>query len=324
MPATPLARFLAEGRGSVDDDLAELVLAVARACAAIAGRLAHGSLAAGRAPGTRNVHGEEQHDLDLAADALFLREVGPHAAGLASEERPDPVPLGAGRYLLLVDPLDGSSNVDVNVSVGSIFSVLRAPGHLQPGTAQACAGYAIYGPSTQLVLGIGSGVHAFTLDPARGEFVLTRADLRVPPVATELAINVSNRGLWEPPVRRYVDDCFAGRGFNLRWVASLVAEAHRVLTRGGVFLYPADARHRAGRLRLLYEANPVAFLVESAGGRASTGRGRLLEVEPTGLHQRVPLVFGAADEVALIERHHLSDPTDTPLYAHRGLFRSPV
>jgi fructose-1,6-bisphosphatase I/sedoheptulose-1,7-bisphosphatase len=343
MPADriPLARFLHEDRGGIDADLAALLLDIARACAAIAARVARGALGVGAATGSSNVHGERQHDLDLAADALFAHEVGGggRLAGLVSEERADPLPLPAGRYLLLVDPLDGSSNIDVNVSVGSIFGVLRAPGRpvgvadfTRPGTAQVCAGYAIYGPSTVLVLGLPTGVHAFTLDPATGEFLLTRAALRIPPTAAEFAINVSNRRFWEPPVRHYVDDCLAGRAgprgrdFNLRWVASLVAETHRILTRGGVFLYPRDTRHpdRPGRLRLLYEANPVALLVELAGGRASTGRDRVLDVAPTGLHQRVPLVFGAAEEVELVERHHRADPADAPLYAHRGLFRTPA
>jgi fructose-1,6-bisphosphatase I/sedoheptulose-1,7-bisphosphatase len=257
----------------------------------------------------------------------------------------DPYPIPAeyprGKYLLLFDPLDGSSNIDVNVSVGSIFSILRSPrpgenatveDFLQPGTAQVCAGYALYGPSTLLVLTVGRGVHTFTLDRTLGEFILTREAMQVPPQTSEYAINSSNRRFWEPAVRRYVDECLTGQSgprrkdFNMRWVASLVAETHRILTRGGVFLYPRDTKDpdKPGRLRLLYEASPVSFLIEQAGGSASTGRERMLDVVPSGLHQRVPFIFGAAEEVELIDRYHREHndrPYDSPLYGERGLFR---
>jgi fructose-1,6-bisphosphatase I/sedoheptulose-1,7-bisphosphatase len=256
---------------------------------------------------------------------------------------PDAYP--RGRYLLLFDPLDGSSNIDVNVSVGSIFSVLRAPADLvaggrelteadflQPGATQVAAGYALYGPSTMLVLSVGNGVAGFTLDPELGEFVLTHPEIRVPEDTQEFAINTSNARFWEPPVKRYVDECLAGRtgprdkDFNMRWIASMVAEAHRILMRGGVFLYPRDTKDLAkpGRLRLLYEANPVGFLMEQAGGRASTGRQPVLGVMPSALHQRIGLVFGSANEVARIERyHHEPAPSEAsaPLFAPRSLFR---
>jgi fructose-1,6-bisphosphatase I/sedoheptulose-1,7-bisphosphatase len=238
--------------------------------------------------------------------------------------------------------LDGSSNIDVNVAVGSIFSVLACPqgvpgdeerAFLQPGTRQVCAGYAIYGPTTMLVLTFGRGVHGFTLDREIGEFIHTHADLRIPEETSEFAINTSNARFWEPAVKRYVEECMAGKSgprgkdFNMRWIASLVAEAHRILMRGGVFLYPRDEREqgRSGRLRLLYEANPIGMLIEQAGGRASTGYGPVLEVEPTGLHQRSGFVFGARHEVERIEQYHRDfneKPYDAPLFGTRGLFRA--
>jgi fructose-1,6-bisphosphatase I/sedoheptulose-1,7-bisphosphatase len=255
---------------------------------------------------------------------------------------PDQYP--KGKYLLAFDPLDGSSNIDVNMSVGSIFSILSAPSpgtdpavddFLQPGSQQMCAGYAIYGPSTMLVLSVGTGVHAFTLDPALGEFILTREHIRIPHATAEFAINASNQRFWEPAVQRYVKECLAGRAgprckdFNMRWIASLVAETHRILTRGGVFLYPRDSRDpsKPGRLRLLYETNPMAFLIEQAGGAASTGRQRMLDVIPQDVHERVPCIFGAVEEVDRIENYHSehNEPADaSPLYGTRGLFRAPV
>ncbi len=319
------------------------------ACKRIAYLVGKGALAAvhGRA-GSRNVQGEEQEKLDVLANEIFLRtnEWGGHLAGMVSEELehpyriPDEYP--RGRYLLAFDPLDGSSNIDVNVSVGSIFSVLRAPegvsepserDFLQPGTRQMCAGYAIYGPSTMLVLTFGRGVHGFTLDREIGEFIYTHPDLRVPEETSEFAINASNSRFWEPAVARYVDECLAGKSgprgkdFNMRWIASLVAEAHRILMRGGVFLYPRDEREngRSGRLRLLYEANPIGMVIEQAGGRASTGYGPVLEVEPASLHQKTGFVFGARREVERIEAYHRDHnvrPYDAPLFGSRGLFRA--
>lgn len=353
---TTLAQFLIEkvrsGAPDQPGDSAELnglILDVALACKAIATRVAYGALGGvlGSA-GTSNVQGETQQALDIIANDLFLRanEWGGLVAGMASEEMAEPYLLPRqfprGRYLLVFDPLDGSSNIDINVSVGSIFAILRAPSpgndaapadYLQPGTEQVCAGYAVYGPATMLVLTVGDGVHGFTLAPQLGEFILTHPSMRIPEQTAEFAINASNRRFWEPAVRGYVDECLAGRAgprgkdFNMRWVASLVAEAHRVLTRGGVFLYPRDTKDptRPGRLRLLYEANPVAWLVEQAGGRATTGRERLLEVLPSSLHQRIPVIFGAAEEVERIEEYHATQnerPYDSPLYGSRGLFRA--
>ena len=350
-----LAQFLIEERrrhpGS-SGELNSLILDVALACKAISRRIASGALTGvlGKA-GAVNVQGEQQQKLDVVANDIFLRanEWGGLVAGMASEELDDPFLIPPqyprGKYLLTFDPLDGSSNIDVNVSVGSIFSILRAPvagedalaeDFLQPGTEQVAAGYAIYGPSTVLVLTVGTGVHAFTLDPGLGEFILTRQDIRLPECTAEYAVNSSNRRFWEPAVLRYVDECLAGvngpreKDFNMRWVASLVAETHRILTRGGVFLYPRDTKDpgRAGRLRLLYEANPIAFLVEQAGGLATTGRERVLDVQPTELHQRIGFIFGCREEVERIVGYHAEgadddddDRHDNPLYGLRGLYR---
>jgi fructose-1,6-bisphosphatase I/sedoheptulose-1,7-bisphosphatase len=326
-----------------------LILQVAQACKAISRAVAHGALAdvLGN-QGSANVQGEEQKKLDVLADEIFLRAThwGGDLAGMVSEENEAPIPLPAGqrgKYLLAFDPLDGSSNIDVNVAVGSIFSILRAPtpgedaqteDFLQPGTQQVAAGYAIYGPSTMLVLSVGNGVAGFTLDPIIGEFYLTHPDIRVPDATREFAINASNARFWERPVRRYVDECLAGRSgprgvdFNMRWIASLVAETHRILMRGGVFLYPRDRKDpaRPGRLRLLYECNPIGFLVEQAGGRASTGVRPMLEVQPEALHQRIGFVFGSREEVERIERYHhepmLGDEdNEQPLFHSRSLFR---
>ena len=321
------------------------------ACKAIARRVAFGALVEAPAAGKVNVQGESQQPLDVLSNDIFVRmnEWNGQCAGLVSEEVPDPVQIPAayprGKYLLLFDPLDGSSNIDVNVAVGSIFSILRAPqdvidsgrdvteaDFLQPGARQIAAGYAIYGPSTMLVLTVGNGVAGFTLNPDLGEFVLTHPELEIPADTLEFAVNASNARFWEAPVKRYVDECLAGRtgprgkDFNMRWIASLVAEAHRILLRGGVFLSPRDAKDASkhGRIRLLYEANPIGFLVEQAGGRASTGRQPVLGVQPTSLHQRIGIVLGSRHEVERIERYH-ADPSDTglatPLFAERSLFR---
>lgn len=330
---------------------------VCLSCKRIALLVSKGRLAGaqGRA-GTQNVQGEQQVELDVLTNEIFLRtnEWGGHLAGMASEELEHPYAIPAqyprGRYLLLFDPLDGSSNVDVNVSVGSIFSVLRAPGDaagtagdaggpgerdfLQPGSTQVCAGYAIYGPTTMLVLTLGRGVHGFTLDREIGEFCLTHTDMRIPEETSEFAINTSNERFWEPPVKRYVAECLAGRSgplgrdFNMRWIASLVAEVHRILVRGGLFMYPRDAKDpaRPGRLRLLYEANPMAMIVEQAGGAASTGRERLLDLVPSTLHQRVPVILGSRNEVARIDHYYrqheqgLDQPYTSPLFGTRSVF----
>jgi fructose-1,6-bisphosphatase I / sedoheptulose-1,7-bisphosphatase len=337
-------------------DLNALILDVSIACKAIAHAVAFGELgeAAGNVSklngGGINVQGEVQKKLDVLSNEMFVRtaEWAGHLAGMASEEMELPYQIpnayARGKYLLVFDPLDGSSNIDVNVSVGSIFSILRAPqdvvdsgcdvteAHfLQPGASQVAAGYALYGPVTMLVLTVGSGVVGFTLDPNLGEFKLTHPGITVPEDTQEFAINASNSRFWEPPVKRYVDECLAGRtgprgkDFNMRWIASMVAEAHRILMRGGVFMYPRDSKDstRSGRLRLLYEANPIGMVMEQAGGRASTGRQAVLGVQPSSLHQRIGLVFGSKNEVERIERYHAEPGTDTPdnpLFAERSLF----
>ncbi len=351
---TTLTQFLIEERRrhpGASGELNALILDVALACKAISCAVARGALdgVLGSAT-TINVHGETQKKLDVVANDLFLRsnEWGGHLAGMVSEEMDAPHPIPAqypkGRYLLAFDPLDGSSNTDVNVAVGSLFSILRAPNpgvdavagdFLQAGHRQVCGGYAVYGPSTMLVLTVGTGVHGFTLDPMLGEFFLTHPELRIPGATSEFAINASNSRFWEPAVKRYVEECLAGeagsrrKDFNMRWIASLVAEAHRILMRGGVFLYPRDTKEpaKAGRLRLLYEANPIAFIIEQADGRASTGRGRVLDAVPEALHQRIGFIFGSREEVERIEQYHrdhnLSE-FDAPLFATRGLFRAAV
>ncbi len=347
-----LTQFLIEQRRrypNATGELNALITDLSLACKAIAKRVAFGALAErpdAPVPVTVNVQGEAQKPLDVLSNDLFVRanEWGGHVAGMVSEEMEAPYTLPAqfprGKYLLLFDPLDGSSNIDVNVSVGSIFSILRAPtpgadpapeDFLQPGTRQIGAGYAIYGPTTMLVLTLGNGTHAFTLEPQLGEWVLSHPHLKIPARTREFAINASNSRFWEPAVKRYVDECLAGqtgpRGadFNMRWIASLVAETHRILMRGGVFLYPRDSKDPAkhGRLRLLYEANPISYLIEQAGGWASTGRRRLMAVQPEEIHQRIGFVFGSAEEVERIERYHHDEPLDTfesPLFGKRGLF----
>lgn len=351
---TTFTEFLIEARRTHPEargDLNGVLTSVATACKAISRAVAHGSLAEllGNADAI-NVHGERQKKLDLIANDIFIRlnQNRGYVAGMASEELDEPflLPDGCprGKYLLLFDPLDGSSNIDVNVSVGSIFSVLRAskPGNdpqpadfLQPGTEQVAAGYAIYGPSTMLVLTTGAGVHAFTLDPLLGEFIMSHRDLKIPEQTQEFAINASNSRFWEYPVQRYVDECLKGsigarnKDFNMRWIASLVAETHRILMRGGVFMYPRDNKdpNVPGRLRLTYECNPVALLVEQAGGSASTGYKRMLEVVPEKIHQKIGFVFGSRAEVERIERYHREGDnrdSEQPLFAQHGLFSTPT
>jgi fructose-1,6-bisphosphatase I / sedoheptulose-1,7-bisphosphatase len=356
-----LTRYLIEERRrfpGASGDLNALLLDVSLACKATARVVAFGSLGDGLSQmppeamgGEPKVQGEVQKPLDVISNEVFMRmnEWNGHLAGMASEELEEPrqIPQAypRGKYLLVFDPLDGSSNIDVNVAVGSIFSILRAPqdvidsgrdvvesDFLQPGSKQIAAGYAIYGPTTMLVLSVGNGVAGFTLNPNLGEFVLTHPDLKVPPDTSEFAINSSNSRFWEPPVKRYVDECLAGktgprgRDFNMRWIASTVAEAHRIMMRGGVFMYPRDNKDpsKPDRLRLLYEANPIGFIMEQAGARCSTGRQPMLGVQPTSLHQRIGLVFGSKNEVERIERYHNDNTnrsTGTPLFAERSLFR---
>jgi fructose-1,6-bisphosphatase I/sedoheptulose-1,7-bisphosphatase len=376
-----LTQYLIEQRRrfpQASGELNALILDVSIACKAIARQVALGALAEAPPGGEVNVQGEAQKPLDIISNQMLIKQTewSGHLAGMASEELDLPYQIPAeharGKYLLVFDPLDGSSNLDVNVSVGSIFSILRAPqdaidsgrdvtedDFLQPGAAQVAAGYALYGPTTMLVLTVGDGVVGFTLDAGIGEFKLTHESIRVPEDSQEFAINTSNSRFWEPPVKRYVDECLAGRSgprgkdFNMRWIASMVAEAHRILMRGGVFLYPRDFRvspqagaerrpppegvgrlgsgpapaqdpPNPGRLRLLYEANPIGMVMEQAGGRCSTGRQPMLGVKPSALHQRIGLVFGSKNEVERIERYHHEPQTkeaSAPLFAERSLFR---
>lgn len=277
--------------------------------------------------GSENIQGETQKKLDVITNDIFIaeNEWSGHLAAMASEEMDEIYPIPAkypkGKYLLTFDPLDGSSNIDVNISVGTIFSILRCPegvtnptaaDFMQPGTKQVCAGYALYGPATMLVITTGNGVNGFTLDNDIGEFMLTHPKMTIPADTQEFAINMSNRRYWEEPVQRYVEECVKGKdggrekNFNMRWVASMVAEVHRILTRGGIFMYPFDTKEpgKAGKLRLMYEANPMSFIVEQAGGMSSTGRQRIMEVTPTGLHQRVPVILGSKNEVERVVGYH--------------------
>ena len=330
MQPVSLTRYLIEEQraGRINAELRQLIAVVARACSSISIAVSKGALGGvlGDA-GTGNVQGEAQKKLDVLSNDILLEANawGGHLAACASEEmdhcQPIPDAYPRGNFLLLFDPLDGSSNIDVNVSVGTIFSVLRCPDgvampadkhFLQPGTAQVAAGYCIYGPSTMLVLSVGHGTHAFTLDREQGAFVLTQGDMRIPEETAEFAINVSNQRHWEPAMQSYVEDLLAGKegprgkDFNMRWIASMVADVHRILTRGGIFIYPWDKREpsKPGKLRLMYEANPMGMLVEQAGGAASTGRERILDIAPTQLHQRVPVFLGSRNEVAAAERYH--------------------
>ena len=335
MKPISLIQFLIEERraGHINAELSLLIEVVARACKRIAVATNKGALGgvlgmAGSGDAlSMNIQGEAQKKLDVISNEILLEANawGGHLAACASEEMEDPqqIPDGypKGQHLLLFDPLDGSSNIDVNVSVGTIFSVLRCPDgvtepkaahFLQPGTTQLAAGYVVYGPATVLVLTFGHGTHEFTLDREVGSFILSRRAIRIPEQAAEFAINMSNQRHWQAPMQRYIGELLAGRDgprgkdFNMRWVASMVADVHRIVTRGGVFYYPLDAKILAqgGKLRLMYEANPMAFIIEQAGGAASTGTQRMLDVQPTGLHQRVPVILGSREEVAAVERYH--------------------
>jgi fructose-1,6-bisphosphatase I len=298
-----------------------------------------------------NIQGDVQKKLNVMSNDVMLQQNqwAGHLSGMASEEMEGvyaiPDQYRRGKYLLVFDPLDGSSNIDVNLTMGTIFSILRAPDpgnasledFLQAGTEQVCAGLALYGPSTMLVLTTGDGVDGFTLDRDIGAFILTHPQMRIPVEAHEFAINASNERFWEPPVKRYVEECLVGetgprtKDFNMRWVASLVAETFRILTRGGIFMYPKDNKDpsRPGRLRLMYEANPVSFLIEQAGGASTTGRERVMGILPTELGQRVPLIFGSKNEVELVSRYYQEyargkepDTFNSPLFSTRSLFRT--
>ncbi|MEO7558128.1 MAG: class 1 fructose-bisphosphatase [Gammaproteobacteria bacterium] len=329
---TTVTQFLIEEQRQVraSGDFTSLLNDIVTACKVISNAVNKGALIGvlGSA-GSENVQGETQKKLDIITNEVFIKsnEWAGHLAAMGSEEMDDIYPIPAqypkGKYLLVFDPLDGSSNIDVNISVGTIFSILRCPSgvtnptaadFLQPGTKQVCAGYAVYGPSTMLVLTSGHGVNGFTLDQNIGEFILTHPDMKIPEDSHEFAINSSNSRFWEEPVTRYVDECLAGiegprkKNFNMRWVASMVAEVHRILIRGGVFMYPKDTKDpdKAGKLRLMYEANPMSLIVEQAGGVSSTGRDRILDLQPDNLHQRVPVILGSKNEVnRIIAYHHI-------------------
>jgi fructose-1,6-bisphosphatase I len=324
-----LTQYLVEqqrAKGVVSAELRLLIEVVARACKAISNAVSKGAVAGvlGGA-GTENVQGEAQKKLDVISNEVLLEanEWGGHLAAMASEEmdKPHQIPnrYPKGEFLLLIDPLDGSSNIDVNVSIGTIFSVLRCPegvkepdeaAFLQPGSKQVAAGFAVYGPSSILVLTVGNGVVGFTLDRDMGSWVLTQEKIEIPADTGEFAINMSNMRNWEPPVKRYIDECLAGKDgprgkdFNMRWVASMVADVYRILSRGGIFMYPRDAKHKEGRLRLMYEANPMSFIVEQAGGAATNGRTRILDIQPAALHQRVGVILGSRNEVERVTRYH--------------------
>jgi fructose-1,6-bisphosphatase I len=328
---TTITQFIIEEQRSIQGatgDFTGLLTDVVLACKTISHLTKNGALV--NVLGStqqENVQGETQKKLDIIANTLFLKanEWGGHLAAMASEEMDDvyqiPAQYPRGKYLLVFDPLDGSSNIDVNVSIGTIFSILRCPEYveqptvkdfLQPGTQQICAGYAVYGPATMMVLTTGNGVNGFTLDQNVGEFILTHPNIKIPEDTQEFAINSSNQRFWEEPVKRYVSECLAGKtglrdkDFNMRWIASMVAEIHRILMRGGVFLYPLDAKNKekGGRLRLLYEASPMSFIVEQAGGLSTTGRQPILEVVPSDLHQRIPVILGSRNEVQRLIDYH--------------------
>ena len=327
-----LTRYLVE-KQRLDDhipgQLRLLLEVVARACKTISHAVNKGALGGvlGSA-GSENVQGEVQKKLDIIANEVLIEanEWGGHLAAMASEEMNNiyliPNRYPRGEYLLLIDPLDGSSNIDVNVSIGTIFSVLRMPegdrgveenDFLQPGKCQVAAGYCVYGPQTTLVLTVGDGVAMFTLDREMGSFVLTQDEVQIPADTREFAINMSNMRHWDAPVKRYIDECLAGKDgprakdFNMRWVASMVADVHRIMTRGGIFMYPWDKRepNKPGKLRLMYEANPMAWLIEQAGGAATNGRERIMDVQPTQLHERVSVILGSKNEVERVTQYHL-------------------
>ena len=331
MKKISLTRYLVEQQrdhGQIPAQLRLLLEVVARACKSISQAVNKGALGGvlGSA-GSENVQGEVQKKLDIIANEVLIEanEWGGHLAAMASEEMdgiyavPNRYP--QGEYLLLFDPLDGSSNIDVNVSIGTIFSVLKKPegdsrveekDFLQAGNKQVAAGYCVYGPQTTLVLTVGKGVAMFTLDREQGSFVLTQENVQIPPDTQEFAINMSNMRHWDEPVRRYIGECLQGKqgprgkDFNMRWIASMVADVHRILTRGGLFMYPWDKRepNKAGKLRLMYEANPMSWLVEQAGGAATNARQRILDLQPNQLHERVSVVLGSKHEVERVTAYH--------------------
>ncbi|CAI3111494.1 Fructose-1,6-bisphosphatase class 1 [Acinetobacter baumannii] len=318
-----LSQFLQQEKGNLTPELAQVIDTIAATCKTIDQALQKGALAGilGSA-GNENVQGETQKKLDVISNDYLIDalKVHPHVGGLASEELDDFTPAQEnGEYLVLFDPLDGSSNIDINMCVGTIFSILpaknaitQAQDFMQAGTQQVAAGYVLYGPSTMMALTVGNGVAFFTLDPETQTFLLTTENVQVSADTQEFAINASNQRHWEQPVKQYIEELLAGKtsvrekDFNMRWVACMVGDVHRILCRGGIFLYPYDLKdpRKAGRLRLMYEANPMSMLIEQAGGASTTGRVRILEIEPTELHQRVPVIIGSKNEVERVTSYH--------------------
>lgn len=318
-----LSQFLEQQTGNLTPELAKVIDTIANTCKTIDQALQKGALAGvlGSAQ-HENVQGEEQKKLDVISNDYLINalKVHPHVGGLASEELDEFTPAQEnGEYLVLFDPLDGSSNIDINMCVGTIFSILPAKNavtqsadFMQAGVHQVAAGYVLYGPSTMMALTVGAGVVFFTFDPESQQFLLTTDSIQVAADTKEYAINASNQRHWEQPVKRYIDELLAGKtgprekDFNMRWVACMVGDIHRILCRSGIFMYPYDLKDpkKAGRLRLMYEANPMSMLMEQAGGASTTGRVRILEIEPTKLHQRVPVIIGSKNEVDLVTQYH--------------------
>ena len=323
MSKLSLSQYLQQQKGNLTPELAQVIATITETCKTIDQALQQGALAGilGSA-GNENVQGETQKKLDVISNDYLIDalKVHPHVGGLASEELDDFTPAqDNGQYLVLFDPLDGSSNIDINMCVGTIFSILpaknavtQAADFMQAGTEQVAAGYVLYGPSSMMALTVGAGTVFFTFDPDTQEFLLTSENIQVAADTQEYAINASNQRHWEAPVKRYIEELQVGKtsvrekDFNMRWVACMVGDIHRILCRSGIFLYPYDTKDpkKAGRLRLMYEANPMSMLMEQAGGASTTGRVRIMEIQPTELHQRVPVIIGSKNEVALVTHYH--------------------
>ncbi len=318
-----LSQYLEQQQGNLTPALADVIETISNTCKTIDLALQKGALAGvlGSAE-HENVQGETQKKLDVISNDYLIDalKINKNVGGLASEELDDFTPAqDNGQYLVLFDPLDGSSNIDINMCVGTIFSILpaknavtQAVDFLQAGTEQVAAGYVLYGPSTMMALTVGAGTVFFTFDPDTQEFLLTSENIQVAADTQEYAINASNQRHWEAPVKRYIEELQAGKtsvrekDFNMRWVACMVGDIHRILCRSGIFLYPYDTKDpkKAGRLRLMYEANPMSMLMEQAGGASTTGRVRIMEIQPTELHQRVPVIIGSKNEVELVTHYH--------------------
>ncbi len=336
---TTLSKFIIDDQrraANPQPELTSLLNDIQTACKLIAVTVSRGSLTADKEPKPLRARA---NDIVLATCEWGGQLSAMMSVGMVAPHHIPPI-YPRGRYLLLFEALDGDANIDVNMPVGSIFSVLRCPSHveqpqathfLQPGTQQVAACYAIYGPVAMMVMTLGAGVHGFTLDPEIGAFTLTHADIAIPPQTREFSVNMSHERLWDPPVRRYVEECLEGLSgprdaeFNTRWIASTVAEVHRILLRGGLFMHPNGSKNPK---HLLFEANPMAMIMEQAGGRASTGQRRLQEVAPKAHDHRVPIIMGSSDEVERLERYHAEHASGedtvfrTPLFNARSLFRS--